>query len=50
MSQSPYERTRIDEHPERKGQRSLAGSQEAPLIKGVTESMVGRAAVFTLLP
>jgi hypothetical protein len=27
-----------------------AGFQEAPLMKGVTESMAGRAAVFSLLP
>jgi len=45
-----YVRSRIDRHPERKGQWLLTGSQEAPLMKGVTESMAGRAAVFTLLP
>lgn len=45
-----YVRARIDRHPERKGQWLLTGSQEAPLMKGVTESMAGRAAVFTLLP
>jgi predicted AAA+ superfamily ATPase len=45
-----YVRTRIDRHPEQKGQWLLTGSQEAPLMKGVTESMAGRAAVFSLLP
>jgi len=45
-----YLRTLIDAHPERKGQWLLTGSQEAPLMQGVTESMTGRAAVFQLLP
>jgi len=45
-----YLRTLIDAHPERKGQWFLTGSQEAPLMQGVTESMTGRAAVFQLLP
>ena len=45
-----YIRTRIDEHPRRKGLWLLTGSQEAPLMKGVTESMAGRVAVFQLLP
>ncbi len=45
-----YLRTVIDRHPERKGQWFLTGSQEAPLMRGVTESMAGRAAVFQLLP
>jgi uncharacterized protein len=45
-----YLRTRIDAAPERKGQWFLTGSQEAPLMQGVTESMAGRAAVFQLLP
>ena len=42
-------RTRID-GGRRKGQWLLTGSQEAPLMKGVTESMAGRAAVLQLLP
>lgn len=46
----PYIRTRIDAAPERKGRWFLTGSQEAPLMKGVTESMAGRVAVFQLLP
>src|SRR3989339_917821 len=45
-----YLRARIDHHPERKGEWLLTGSQEAPLMKGVTESMAGRVAVFSLLP
>jgi predicted AAA+ superfamily ATPase len=45
-----YLRTLIDAHPGRKGQWFLTGSQEAPLMQGVTESMTGRAAVFQLLP
>lgn len=45
-----YVRARIDRHPERKGQWLLTGSQEAPLMQGVTESMAGRAALFSLLP
>ena len=45
-----YIRTRIDQQPRRKGQWLLTGSQEAPLMKGVTESMAGRAAIFQLLP
>ncbi|MDZ4828724.1 MAG: hypothetical protein SGJ09_00820, partial [Phycisphaerae bacterium] len=28
----------------------ITGSQDAPLMQGVTESMAGRAAVFHLLP
>jgi len=45
-----YVRTRIDAAPGRKGQWIITGSQEAPLMRGVTESMAGRAAVFQLLP
>lgn len=45
-----YVRTRIDAAPGRKGQWMLTGSQEAPLMRGVTESLAGRAAVFQLLP
>jgi hypothetical protein len=45
-----YIRTRIDRHPRKTGQWLLTGSQEAPLMMGVTESMAGRAAVFNLLP
>jgi predicted AAA+ superfamily ATPase len=45
-----YVRTRIDAAPRRTGQWILTGSQDAPLMRGVTESLAGRAAVFQLLP
>jgi hypothetical protein len=45
-----YIRTWIDRQPRKMGQWLLTGSREAPLMKGVTESMAGRAAVFNLLP
>ena len=45
-----YARTMIDAHPSRKGQWLFTGSQEAPLMQGITESMAGRAAVLQLLP
>jgi hypothetical protein len=45
-----YIRTRIDSAPKRKGQWFLTGSQESPLMQGVTESMAGRVAVLHLMP
>ena len=45
-----YIRTRSDAAPRRVGQWILTGSQDAPLMQGVTESLAGRAAVFQLLP
>lgn len=45
-----FVRTRIDAEPSRKGGWILTGSQEAGLVRGVTESLAGRAAVFHLLP
>jgi len=45
-----YVRTRIDLARRRTGPWILTGSQEAPLMRGVTESLAGRAAVFELLP
>ncbi len=45
-----YVRTQIDEKPSGKGRWYLTGSQEAGLMRGVTESMAGRAAIFQLLP
>jgi predicted AAA+ superfamily ATPase len=45
-----YVRTRIDGAPRRAGQWIMTGSQDAPLMQGVTESLAGRAAVFQLLP
>jgi hypothetical protein len=43
-------RSRVDREPRRAGQWLLTGSQEAPLMRGVSESMAGRAAVLQLLP
>jgi predicted AAA+ superfamily ATPase len=43
-------RARIDRDPRRTGQWVLTGSQDAPLMHGVSESMAGRAAVLQLLP
>ncbi|MBK7944425.1 MAG: ATP-binding protein [Flavobacteriales bacterium] len=43
-----YVRSRIDRAPRRMGQWLLTGSQEAPLMRGVSESMAGRAAVLQL--
>ena len=45
-----YIRSRIDRHPRRTGQWLMTGSQEAPLMQGVSESMAGRAGIFQLLP
>lgn len=43
-------RTRIDNDPRRVGRWLLTGSQEAPLMQRVSESLAGRAAVLQLLP
>jgi predicted AAA+ superfamily ATPase len=45
-----YVRTLIDARPRRMGQWLFTGSQEAPLMRGITESMAGRAAILQLLP
>jgi predicted AAA+ superfamily ATPase len=45
-----YVRTRVDTAPRRTGRWLLTGSQEAPLMRGVTESLAGRVAVLHLLP
>ncbi|MFN0105392.1 MAG: ATP-binding protein [Bryobacteraceae bacterium] len=45
-----YIRERIDARPRAKGQWLFTGSQEAPLMLGVAESMAGRAAIFQLSP
>jgi len=45
-----YIRTRIDQTPRVMGQWLFTGSQEAPLMRGVSESMAGRAAILQLLP
>jgi uncharacterized protein len=43
-------RSRIDREPRRTGRWLLTGSQDAPLMQGVSESMAGRAAVLQLYP
>jgi uncharacterized protein len=45
-----FVRARIDRQTRRPGQWFLTGSQEAGLMRHVTESMAGRAAVLQLLP
>jgi uncharacterized protein len=45
-----FVRSRIDRAPRRTGQWFLSGSQEAGLMRNVTESMAGRAAVLQLWP
>ena len=45
-----FVRARIDQQPRRTGRWLLTGSQEAPLMQKVTESMAGRAAVLQLRP
>jgi predicted AAA+ superfamily ATPase len=43
-------RSRIDAHPRQMGRWLFTGSQEAPLMQGVSESMAGRAAILQLFP
>ena len=45
-----FVRTRIDHAPSERGRWLLTGSQEFSLMRGVTESMAGRAGVLSLLP
>ncbi len=45
-----YVRTLVDAAPHRVGRWLFTGSQEAPLMQGITESMAGRAAILQLLP
>lgn len=45
-----FVRTRIDRQPHRVGRWLLTGSQETPLMRGVSESMAGRAALLQLYP
>ena len=45
-----YVGTLIDTAPSRMGQWLFTGSQEAPLMQGITESMAGRAAILQLPP
>ncbi len=46
----PYVRTLIDRSPRKCGRWLFSGSQEAPLMRHMSESLAGRAAVFQLLP
>ncbi len=46
----PFIRTRIDRDPEARGQWLLTGSQDFALMRGVSESMAGRAAILHMLP
>ena len=43
-------RARIDRRPRETGRWLFTGSQEAPLMLGVSESMAGRAAILQLMP
>ena len=45
-----FVRSLIDAAPPRMGQWLFTGSQEAPLMQDITESMAGRAAILQLLP
>jgi uncharacterized protein len=45
-----YLKERIDREPTRRGRWLLTGSQEAPLMQRVSESLAGRAAVVGLWP
>src|ERR1700680_1715107 len=45
-----YVRTLIDATPRGMGRWLFTGSQEAPLMQGITESMAGRAAVMQIVP
>src|SRR5438067_8819080 len=45
-----YVRARIDQAPSKVGRWILTGSQESSLMRGVTESMAGRAAILRLWP
>jgi len=45
-----YIRSRIDAEPDKKGLWILTGSQESLLMRGVGESMAGRAGILRLMP
>jgi predicted AAA+ superfamily ATPase len=45
-----YVRARIDRAPRGTGQWFLTGSQESGLMRNITESMAGRAAILQLMP
>lgn len=46
----PYIKERIDEDRRRAGRYFLTGSQNLMLVRGVSESLAGRAAILKLLP
>lgn len=46
----PYIKMQVDAHRRTMGQFALTGSQIFPLMKGVSESLAGRIAVFQLYP
>jgi hypothetical protein len=46
----PYVKERIDENRRERGEYILTGSQNLLLIRSVTESLAGRAAILKLLP
>jgi hypothetical protein len=46
----PYLKMRVDRNRENKGQFVLTGSQVFHLMAGLTETLVGRAAILELLP
>ncbi len=46
----PYIKMHIDRHDRKPGQWIITGSQNFALMQGVTESLAGRVAVFSLLP
>ncbi len=46
----PYIKIKIDENPALKGRYILTGSEQFSLIKGLSETLAGRIAIFNLLP
>ncbi len=46
----PYLKMHVDAHRRDYGQYALTGSQVFPLMKGVSESLAGRIAIFQLYP
>lgn len=46
----PYIKMHVDTHRREYGQYALTGSQIFPLMKGVSESLAGRIAIFQLFP
>ena len=46
----PYIKEYVDKNENKKGQFLITGSQSISLMKGVTESLAGRVAIYELLP